>query len=160
MWFKNSFFVYNILYSGCENGMVLKTWPVQPPASHGFGLVWSGELDRNLVEPESDRVNRTVQPFFLFYLQQQFQHQNGSPNKPTLAAPQFQQQVGGPHAAKQRSVLRRPSSSNRPASLLPPTSPSPPHRKPLFAPAPPAGGTPFYCRQAGETKILNSHFKK
>ena len=90
----------------------------------------------------------------------------GSPNKPTLVAPQFQQQVGGPHAAKQRSVLCRPSSSNRPASHLPPTSPSPPthtenHSLPQpLEPAPPAGGTPFYCRQAGETKILNSHLKK
>ena len=105
MWFKNSFFVYNILYSGCENGMVLKTWPVQPPASHGFGLVWSGELDRNLVEPESDRVNRTVQPSFLFSF--------------LLAAA---------IPASKRSVLqtnppsRRPSSSSRSAAPMPPNS--------------------------------------
>ena len=51
-----------------EKTIVLKTGPDRPvrPSANQVP-VRSGELGRKMIEPESDRVNRTIQLFFFFY---------------------------------------------------------------------------------------------
>ena len=69
-----------------------------------------------------------------------------------------------PNSQHQQSVPQRPNSSSRSATrLLSMRLPLPTHIEnyslpPPPMPVPPVGDTPFYYRQAGEIKILNSHF--